>query len=86
MNLRKNINITDFLSAVKNCEGDVTFHTSAGDCLNLKSVLSCIVFTSAVLRKADIMKSWIALTKKSDYILLQDYLQTEEAEDSQGNN
>lgn len=48
MNLRPDINLSDFFRVVHTCRGEVLFETPEGDRLNLKSSLSQYVFTAAV--------------------------------------
>ena len=48
MNLKPDINLSEFFRAVHTCRGEVLFETPEGDRLNLKSALSQYVFTAAV--------------------------------------
>ena len=48
MNLKPDINLSEFFRAVHACQGEVLFETPEGDRLNLKSALSQYVFTAAV--------------------------------------
>lgn len=82
MRLKEDIHLSDFLSAVGKCKGNVTFHTLDGDRLDLKSHLSCLVFASTLIQKSETSKSWISLSDASDFCLLEAYLQKETQEDS----
>lgn len=81
MRLKEDVHLSDFLSAVGKCRGSVTFHTMDGDHLDLKSLLSCLVFASAFIQKPETCKSWISLSDASDFCLLEAYLQKETQEE-----
>ena len=40
MHLKADTDMSNFLSAVRQCSSEVFFETQEGDCLNLKSILS----------------------------------------------
>ena len=46
MKIKKDIDMLEFLKALKKCSGNVFFETSEGDCLALKSTLSQYIFCS----------------------------------------
>jgi hypothetical protein len=50
MRLRKEIEITDFLSAVRQSKNEVWLESKYGDKYNLKSVLSCYVAIAAMIK------------------------------------
>lgn len=50
MRLRKEIEITDFLAAVKKSKGEVWLQSKYGDRYNLKSTLSCYVAIAAMIK------------------------------------
>lgn len=50
MRLRKEIEITDFLDAVKKTKGEVWLESKYGDRYNLKSTLSCYVAIAAMIK------------------------------------
>lgn len=47
MKLKSSLDLERFFAAVRRCQGKVTFETSEGDSLNLKSALCLFVFTAA---------------------------------------
>lgn len=48
MNLRADVNLSDFFRAVHACQNEVLFETPEGDRFDLKSILSQFVFTAAM--------------------------------------
>lgn len=47
MKLKSSLDLERFFTAVRHCQGRVTFETEEGDSLNLKSALCLFVFTAA---------------------------------------
>lgn len=47
MKLKSSLDLERFFTAVRHCQGKVTFETEEGDSLNLKSALCLFVFTAA---------------------------------------
>lgn len=77
MHLRKDIDITKFLSSVMKCQEPVFYHSKTGDSLNLNSVLSQLVFQSYIAESDSWMNGTIHCLEKEDYILLKDFLHEE---------
>ncbi len=48
MKLQKEVSLSDFMRAVKQCRGEIYFKTVEGDLLNLRSTLSAYIFMAAV--------------------------------------
>lgn len=77
MVLRQNTDMVCFLQTVEKCSGEVSFTTTQGDQLNLKSELSKYVF-AVVAANPDIIKNGqIVIQNEGDAALLRDFL-TEE--------
>lgn len=74
MNLKKNIDLTAFLDAARQCDGDVFFHTAENDILNLKSTLSQYVAMSIIYKPRLLENAIITCTQESDYEKLAEYL------------
>lgn len=74
MKLKSDADTISFLNAVKACAGDVCFVTSEGDRLNLKSILSCYLF-SAVRGKGELSdKGEVLCSDDRDYMHIQSFL------------
>lgn len=74
MKIKENIDIVSFLGKAKECLGDVFLHTTEGDILNLKSLLSQYVLMS-ILCKPDLFReARVICTDENDYLSLSDYL------------
>ena len=73
MKLKTDINVQEFLSAVKKCVSDVYLNTAEGDHMNLKSALSQIVFAAAAdkLETLELSVEYEPL----DYNLMQPYIE-----------
>ena len=68
MRLRKEIEITDFLSAVKKTKGEVWLESKFGDKYNLKSTLSCYVAIAALIKNhGDILELFCSDTTDEGY-------------------
>lgn len=65
-NLKGNIEIMEFLEAVKRCRGDVLFQTAEGDSLNLKSQLSEYIFLASALTNDIIQRGEIIIENPAD--------------------
>lgn len=74
MHLKKDISIMNFFKAVSRCKGDIFYHTTEQDCLNLKSQLCQYVFTASFFQ-SNIQKGTIICELQSDYDHLADYLE-----------
>lgn len=74
MQLREEINIMDFLAAVKKCQGEVLFETEDGDSLNLKSLLSEYLFSMVASNRNYILSGQVICRIKEDYGLLADFI------------
>lgn len=74
MKLKKEISLTSFLQKVKDCQGEVTFQTGEGDCLNLKSVLTGYIFVALMMSPEVLEEGLITCEEKEDYDILNEYL------------
>ena len=74
MKLKRMNDYLDFIKAVQGCEGDVFFHSSEGDQLNLQSDFCRIMFASACTDQEYLSDGVIVCQKSQDYQKLQDYL------------
>lgn len=76
--LKKDIDPAAFLSAVAQCHGEITFLTTAGDQLNLKSELCQLLFAFIVSRPALVKGAVIQCSEEQDRICLQPYLEEDD--------
>ena len=74
MRLKAEIELTDFLKAVKDCEDEVLFISETGDQLNLKSMLSTYVFLTTVLHPEVMQNGRLQCTNEKDAERLTQYL------------
>lgn len=75
MHLKEKIELTEFLLAVKQCEGDVLFETEDGDSLNLKSFLSEYLFSMIASNKNYVLSGRVVCRTEEDYGLLQEFIE-----------
>lgn len=75
MKLKTNIDYTAFLFKVRECQGNVSFCTDAGDCLNLKSMLSEYIFLSAAISTALAAHGQLICDEPQDAALLADFME-----------
>ena len=73
MRLKADINMTDFIKQVGNCQADV-FLDTGNDLLNLKSTLSQYVFAVIGNDRELLGKAEVRCADESDLALLSDYL------------
>lgn len=64
MCLKKDVDIIQFLDAVKQCETDVFLETDEGDRLNLKSTLSQYVFAACANGRGFLERSQIICSEE----------------------
>lgn len=74
MRLKEEINIMDFLAAVKKCQGEVLFETEDGDSLNLKSLLSEYLFSMVASNQNYILSGQVICRMEEDYGLLAEFI------------
>lgn len=74
MHLREDINIMDFLLAVKGCSGEVLFETEDGDSLNLKSLLSEYLFSMVASNRNYVLSGRVVCRTEEDYRLLGNFV------------
>lgn len=74
MRLKKKIDIRAFLNQAYSCRGDVELHTSEGDCLNLKSILSRYLFAAISIDEGLLESAWIECHDETDYRSLEEFL------------
>lgn len=75
MHLKVDTDMSNFLSAVRQCSSEVYFETQEGDCLNLKSILSQYILCSLVSEPEMLANGMIRLSRHSDMEFLTDYLE-----------
>lgn len=76
--LKKDIDLNVFAQTAQNCQGSVFCHTTDGDILNLKSLLSQYVLMS-VMGKPHILENvQITCVQEEDYQKLADFLVDED--------
>ena len=76
--LRKNIDINKFTEAAGKCEGDVFLHTSEGDILNLKSLLSRYALMSIMGNNHVLQNAKVVCVQEENYQKLADFLEETE--------
>ena len=74
MKLKNLENYLNFMEAVKECGGDVYFHSAEGDHLNLKSSFCKYLFASACGDKEFLTQGEILCSRADDYRRLAAYL------------
>lgn len=67
MRLREDVDIMEFLSAVKKCRGEVFFETEDGDSLNLKSLLSEYLFSMVASNRNYVLSGKVRCLVEEDY-------------------
>lgn len=75
MRLRKDVDMTKFMEAIKGCGGSVYYHTAEGDVLNLSSTLSQFIFCSIAIQPHYWSTGDVTCDKEADYELLREYLE-----------
>lgn len=75
MRLKKDIDLNDFAKVAQNCEGSVFCHTTEGDILNLKSLLTQYVLMSVMGNTHLLDNVQITCVQEEDYQKLADYLE-----------
>lgn len=78
MKLKKNIDLNQFLEAARKCEGDIFLHTTEGDILNLKSLLSQYTIMSIMGHTHVLENAQVVCVREENYQKLTEFL--EEAE------
>lgn len=74
MHLKEEIDIMDFLAAVKKCRGEVFFETEDRDSLNLKSLLSEYLFSMVASNRNYILSGQVICRMEEDYELLTEFV------------
>lgn len=74
MKLKENVSLSDFIIKVRECRAAVTFLSSEGDRLALKSALCQYIFASLQGQPALLKNGTILCEDSADYELLRDYL------------
>lgn len=72
--LKTNVDLTSFINTVQRCSGDVLFQTEDGDSLNLKSVLSCYLFSMISGNPVFLLSGCVMCLQESDYAQLEPFL------------
>lgn len=78
MKLKQCSDLAGFLNTVKMCRGEVYYHTTEGDILNLKSQLSQYLFLAVLSSKNTvpaISEGEIVCANSTDYAQLSAFLQ-----------
>lgn len=73
MKLKLTADIPAFLRYIQSCKGEVRFVTSEGDNLNLKSILSQIIFAAVISGSTWYLDGNVALENTDDYGRLEKY-------------
>lgn len=73
--LKKNIDLSSFLTKVTSCDGEVLLHTDEGDILNAKSMLSRFVLAAAYFDPMQNISFTVECAIPRDYLLLSVFLQ-----------
>ncbi|MBQ7371752.1 MAG: hypothetical protein IJW67_07720 [Blautia sp.] len=79
MKLKKNVNLMEFVQAVKTCGHDVFFETVEGDRLNLKSTLSEYIFAAAGTDQSFLDKGEIVCDEEADFKKIASFVEAAEA-------
>lgn len=74
MNLKKDIDINEFLNAVKLCKRNVYFETNEGDSLALRSALCQFIFSTLTNKPEILYNGHIRLENSEDMIYLEEFL------------
>lgn len=74
MKLRKDIDYIQFLDTVNQCKKDVIFKTSEGDCLNLASTLSRLLFAAVSSYDAIVKNGEVECLCREDQERLENFL------------
>lgn len=69
MQLKPDLYLPDFFRAVHTCQGNVSFRTPEGDCLNLKSTLSQFVFAAALAGQINELNGTLHCSAEDELIL-----------------
>lgn len=75
MRLKDGFDIHSFVKATENCTGQIFFHTSEGDILNIKSLISEYLMVSILCNKSLLKDSQVICTQDEDYQVLKDFLE-----------
>ncbi len=75
MKLKEGFEMAAFMDVAKNCTGDVFFHSTEGDIINLKSLLSQYVLASIARKPKLLDNAQVVCTKDEDYTRLADFLE-----------
>ena len=75
MKLKKQIDLEAFFSKVHQCQGEVTFHSTENDILNLKSSLCLFLFTVVYTQASEQLNGFVVCQLPEDEVLLKDFLE-----------
>lgn len=75
MKLKEGIEMSALLDSAKDCTGDVFFHSTEGNIINLKSLLSQYLLASIACKPRLLDKAEVVCTKDEDYAKLSDFLE-----------
>ena len=73
--LKHDINLEEFFSYINKCNGSVFFITNEGTKINLKSMLSQLVFKVSYFQTGDMYNGHIYCSKDSDYKIINQFLE-----------
>lgn len=76
--LKAKADLSEFLKQAGRCEGEITFLTGEGDCLNLKSLLSAYVFSAMAGRPDMLACGFVDCAREEDLDLLGPFLEEEQ--------
>lgn len=74
MRLKNSFSPIDFLNQIKKCKSDVSFQTTEGDNLNLKSLLSEYIFLSLTSSSDILQNGQVICESDEDYKILEDFI------------
>lgn len=72
--LKNKINLIDFLNAAKKCQNDISFLTTEGDCLNLKSQLTEYIFLAVASHEDFLKQGYVQLTNPADLEKIKEFI------------
>ncbi len=77
MKLKTDVELISFFQKIRQCKGEVEFHSMQGDILNLKSSLSQYLFASLMARPEFLLAGEIICKEESDRELLRIFAKKE---------
>lgn len=75
MKLKPHIQLSEFFTQIKNCEGNVYFVTNTGNHINLKPTISQIFFQVSFISREELTNGYIYCNNQPDYVLIDNFLE-----------